>query len=175
MTATSVVDAVRALVEPAVTASGLVLESVEVTPAGRRRVVRITVDLPEDQLGGVSSDAIAAASQAVSRLLDETDALGQAPYVLEVSSPGIDRPLTERRHWLRARRRTVTVALADGGTAEGRLTEVDDAGVVVGGSRYGWDAVVRGRMQVDFSRLEDDDLLDGAPGDDAGGESSEEG
>lgn len=162
MTATSVVDAVRQLVEPAVAASGLVLESVEVTPAGRRRVVRVTVDLPQDQLGGVSSDAIAAASQAVSRTLDDSDVLGSAPYVLEVSSPGIDRPLTERRHWLRARRRTVTVTLTDGRQAEGRLTEVDDDGIVVGGARHAWEAVVRGRMQVDFSRLEDDDLPDGA-------------
>jgi ribosome maturation factor RimP len=160
MAAPSTVDAVRALVEPAVASAGLVIEDVELTPAGRRRVVRVIVDLPDDQLGGVSFDAIETASRAVSQAIDASTVMGEAPYTLEVSSPGIGRPLTQRRHWLRARRRTVKATLADGSTVEGRLTDVNDDGLVLDGRRLPWDGVVRGAVQVDFRRIEDDDPLD---------------
>jgi len=147
-------DRVNAVVEPAVASAGLVLETVTITPAGRRRVLRITVDLPGHVLGGVPLDAVSKASQAVSQALDDSDVMGAAPYVLEVSSPGLDRPLTERRHWERARTRLVLVTLADGSTAQGRLTAADDDGIQVGQRRLGWTEIARGRMQVDFSAPE---------------------
>jgi len=174
----SQVDDVRDLAAPAVTAAGLVLEAVSVSPAGRRRVVRIVVDLPEDQLGGVALDAVAQASQAVSAALDASTVLGGSPYVLEVTSPGVDRPLTERRHWMRARRRLVEVRLADGTRCAGRLVAVDGEGIDLetgpGPLRLAWDQVQRGTVQVDFSGAagpddnEDDRALDGerAAGDD---------
>src|SRR5512144_2766676 len=125
MAASSPVDGVRALAAPAVASAGLVLENVTITPAGRRRVLRVVVDLPEDAVGGVPMEAVAHASQALSEALDASDVMGGAPYVLEVSSPGADRPLTERRHWLRARGRLVHVLPVAGVSAEplGRLTE----------------------------------------------------
>jgi ribosome maturation factor RimP len=94
-----------ALLAPVVESAGLDLEQVEVVPAGRRRVVRVLVEKD----GGVSLDDTAAASHAISALLDDdpaaSAALGGAPYVLEVSSPGVDRPVVEPRHWRRARGR----------------------------------------------------------------------
>ncbi|MBK6874744.1 MAG: ribosome maturation factor RimP [Kineosporiaceae bacterium] len=151
----SQVDGVRELARTAAGTAGLVLEDVTISSAGRRRVVRIVVDLPEDQLGGVPMDAVASASQAISAALDASPVLGQAPYVLEVSSPGVDRPLTERRHWLRARRRLVSVRLTDGGQATGRLGDVDDEGLSLAASagpiRLAWAQVARGAVQVDFS------------------------
>ncbi len=147
-------DRVHAVVEPAVASAGLVLESVTVTPAGRRRVLRITVDLPGHVLGGVPLDAVSMASQAVSQALDESDAMGAAPYVLEVSSPGLDRPLTQRRHWERARTRLVQATLTDHSSVEGRLAAVDDDGVQLDDRRLAWTEIARGRMQVDFSARE---------------------
>ncbi|MFN8080411.1 MAG: hypothetical protein U0Q19_12685 [Kineosporiaceae bacterium] len=156
----SQVDGVRELARTAAGTAGLVLEDVTISSAGRRRVVRVVVDLPEDQVGGVPMDAVAEASQAISAALDISPVLGQAPYVLEVSSPGVDRPLTERRHWLRARRRLVLVRLSDGGEATGRLTEVDDDGLSLlapaGPIRLAWAQVARGAVQVDFSGAGDD-------------------
>jgi ribosome maturation factor RimP len=145
------VDAVRGLADEAASASGLVVEAVAVQAAGRRRVVRVVVDLPDDAVGAVSLDAVAAVSQALSQRLDEADALGAAPYTLEVSSPGVDRPLSQRRHWARARGRLVHVSLRDGGARAGRLTQVDDHGVVVDGDRLAWGDVARGTVQVEFS------------------------
>jgi ribosome maturation factor RimP len=96
-------------------------------------------------------DAVAAASQQVSAALDESDVMGAQPYVLEVSSPGVDRPLTERRHWLRARRRMVLVALADGTRSHGRLTGVDDDGITIDEHSLTWAQVTSGRVQVEFA------------------------
>ena len=161
MSASSQADGVRALAAPLAGAVGLVVEDVTVSPAGRRRVLRVTVDLPEDRTGGVPMEAVTQASQAISAALDGSDVMGGSPYVLEVSSPGIDRPLTERRHWSRARGRLVTAQLADGGEATGRLVAVDDAGVTIDGrSPLAWDEVRKGRIEIEFNRVADADLGD---------------
>jgi ribosome maturation factor RimP len=161
VSASSQADGVRSLAAPLAEAVGLVVEDVTVSPAGRRRVLRVTVDLPEDRTGGVPMEAVTQASQAISAALDGSDVMGGAPYVLEVSSPGIDRPLTERRHWSRARGRLVTAQLADGGEATGRLVAVDDAGVTIDGrSTLAWDEVRKGRVEIEFNRVDDADLGD---------------
>jgi ribosome maturation factor RimP len=159
------VDAVRGLADEAAQGAGLVVEDVAVQAAGRRRVVRVVVDLPEDAAGGVPMDAVAAVSQALSQRLDETDAMGGSAYTLEVSSPGADRPLTQRRHWSRARGRLVRVTLRDGGTRTGRLQEVDEAGVLVDEARLAWADVARGTVELEFSRpgggdVDDEDAED---------------
>jgi ribosome maturation factor RimP len=169
VSASSQADGVRALATPLAAAAGLVVEDVTVTPAGRRRVLRVTVDLPEDRTGGVPMESVTAASQAISAALDTSDVMGGTPYVLEVSSPGVDRPLTERRHWSRARGRLVHVRLADGAETTGRLTAVDDDGIDVGGRRLPWAEVGRGRVEIEFARLDeladDGDVVDDADDD----------
>ncbi len=80
---------------------------------------------------GVALDDIARISEAVSRLLDESDVMGTSPYVLEVTSPGVDRPLTEPRHWRRAVGRLVVAPLAEGGQIEGRVVAADDRAVEI--------------------------------------------
>jgi ribosome maturation factor RimP len=143
-------DRLAGLLEPAVRAAGYDLEQVTVSPAGRRRVVTVVVDAD----GGVSLDDIADASKAVSGVLDEhDDLLGGAPYVLEVTSPGVDRPLTEPRHWRRAAGRLVKVPVG-GRTLEARVLGADDDGVELDANgehrRYGWDELGRGKVQVEF-------------------------
>jgi ribosome maturation factor RimP len=156
MTAASPVDGVRALAEAAAAGAGLVLEGVTISPAGRRRVLRVVVDLPEDAVGGVPMESVAAASQALSTALDGSSVMGTTPYVLEVSSPGADRPLTERRHWRRARGRAVRVTLDDGREVAGRLEEAGADGVVLDGSVIAWDRLGTGRIELEFRRGEDE-------------------
>lgn len=143
---------------PVVSATGLDLEGVEVTPAGRRRVVRVVVDRD----GGVDLDDIATASHAISAALDEGDVLGAQPYVLEVTSPGVDRPLTEPRHWRRARGRLVRAVLAGGEVVTGRVLDAGEGAAtleVAGGPReIGYTAVTSARVEVEFSRVAEADL-----------------
>jgi ribosome maturation factor RimP len=102
------------LLEPVVRAAGLDLESVRVGSAGRRRLLRVVVDAD----GGVDLDNIALVSREASARLDDTGAMGEASYTLEVSSPGVDRPLTQPRHWRRAVGRLVRVPVSGPGTPE---------------------------------------------------------
>lgn len=126
-------DRVRDVVEPAVVATGLLLEDVTVRKAGSRSVVEVVLDVTEDDEDGLDLDRVAEATRAVSEALDAADII-VGEYTLDVMSPGVDRALTERRHFTHAVGHLVTVSLADGGSLAGRLTEVDrsdDAIVVV--------------------------------------------
>ncbi|GLY30227.1 hypothetical protein [Kineosporia sp. NBRC 101731] len=161
-------DGVRALAEPLAADAGLMIESVIVTPAGKRRVLRVTVDLPETELGGVPMESVAIVSQSISQALDESNVMGGLPYVLEVSSPGADRPLTERRHWMRARRRLVrTLAVAGATPQTGRLTDVTDAGIVLDDERQvPWAEITGGRIELEFGHPDDFADLDDLEADD---------
>jgi len=114
------VDAVARVVEPITHAAGLDCEGVEIRSAGRRSVVRVVVDAD----GGVSLDAVAAVSGPISDALDDSGVLGDSAYTLEVTSPGVDRPLTQPRHWTRAIGRLVAVTQHDGSSFTARLTAV---------------------------------------------------
>jgi len=128
------------------------LEAVELTPAGKRRVLRVAVDKD----GGVTLDDIAEATRAVSGVLDDSVLMGETAYTLEVTSRGVDRPLTEPRHWRRNRDRLVKVSLHDGSQVTGRVTESDDAGVTLevdGTPRHlAYDEVGKALVQIEFNR-----------------------
>ena len=154
---------VRDLLDPAVSALGYDLEDVQISQAGRRSVIRVIVDKD----GGIDLDAVAEASRAISTALDDAEQSGAAPdtgpYVLEVSSPGVDRPLTAPRHWRRNIGRLVVVT-ASGAAVTGRITAVDDDGVALdirGRARtVPFAALGPGKVQVEFSRIDDADLDD---------------
>lgn len=140
------------LLTPVVHGAGLDLEDVALTPAGRRRALRVTVDGD----GGVGLDAVAQVSSAVSAALDASDVMGGTSYVLEVTSPGTDRPLTEPRHWRRAGSRLVEATLTDGSTLTGRVTGADEHGVRLatesGERALSFGEVAGGRVQVELNR-----------------------
>jgi ribosome maturation factor RimP len=121
---------------------------------------------------GVPRDTVAEVSRLVSEALDSSDAMGGQPYVLEVSSPGVDRPLTAPRHWRRAVGHLVRSDLVGGGEMVGRVTGADDeaADLLVDDQprRLHYSDVVRAAVQVEFSRPgqpEDADDLDDDPDD----------
>ena len=129
------------------------LESVRVTAAGRRRLLRVVVDSDR----GVSLDDAAAVSRELSAALDTVAVMGDFPYTLEVSSPGVDRPLTDRRHWRRAVGRLVKVTVTDSGGARpvsGRISAADADGVTldVDGARrrFPYGVLGPGAIQVEF-------------------------
>lgn len=148
---------VRRLIDPVVRALKLDLEDVRISSAGRRRVLRLIVDGDS----GVSLDEIAEVSREVSARLDSGNAMGDAPYTLEVSSPGVDRPLISPRHWRRAAGRLVTVEPAAATSVSGRVVGADDQGVtldIAGQIRtFGYGDLGPGRVQVEFGRLDEPD------------------
>ncbi|WP_030489484.1 ribosome maturation factor RimP [Micromonospora chokoriensis] len=157
----------RAVIEPVVNDAGYDLEDLSVSRAGRRHVVRVMVDTD----GGIDLDAVADVSRAVSAALDAAEETGgdivAGEYQLEVSSPGVDRPLTLPRHWRRNVGRLVKVT-ARGATAPGeqpagdrqltgRVVAADDEGVHLetddGRTAWAYAQLGPGRVQVEFTRL----------------------
>ncbi|GAA4853120.1 ribosome maturation factor [Luteimicrobium xylanilyticum] len=151
-------DTVREVVAPVVDRAGLYLEDVVVSRAGSRSVVRVTLDLPEDVLGSLDLDAVADVSREVSEALDAASDVLPGQYTLEVSTPGTSRPLTEARHFKRARGRRVSLALRDGRTYEGRLSDVEGDELVLTEvpagqpERVDRSDVARGSIEVELSR-----------------------
>jgi ribosome maturation factor RimP len=137
-------------VERAVSSAGFDLEEIEVRQAGRRKLVRVVVDADS----GVGLDDIATVSREVAAELDGQDEVLGGPYTLEVTSPGVDRPLTASRHWKRAHLRAVEITLAGGDTVSGRIGRAgeDVVRVLIDGSvrevRYA--DVERAVVRVEF-------------------------
>ena len=149
-------DAVRDRIEAELTgplsAQGMDVEAVEVTPVAKRRMVRVAVDKD----GGVTLDDVAEATREVSRVLDESDVMGEEPYTLEVTSRGVDRPLTLPRHWRRNIDRLVTVTTTSGEVLTGRILDSDDTAArldVSGKQReVGFAEVAKALVQIEFNR-----------------------
>lgn len=116
--------ALEPVVRDAVDAAGFELEQLDVQRAGRRNLVKVVVDADT----GIGLDEVADVSRTLSGVLDEHDHVLGGPYTLEVTSPGLDRPLTKLRHWRRAHLRLVKVRTADE-TFTGRVGQADDTGV----------------------------------------------
>ena len=137
-------------------ALGLDVEAVEITPAGKRRILRIAVDKD----GGVTLDDVAEATREINRVLDASDVMGEQPYTLEVTSRGVDRPLTLPRHWRRNVGRLVKVTLSDGSSLTGRITGSDDEGTTleVAGARreLPYAEVKKALVQIEFNKHEDE-------------------
>lgn len=142
--------------DPVVEANGLDLEDVNVSQAGRRRLVRVMVDKD----GGVTLDEISEVTRSVSQHLDDNDVMDEQPYTLEVTSPGTDRPLTLPRHWTRNVGRLVKVTPHDGAPMTGRLLSADQIGahLDVSGSeeQVAYTDVAKALVQVEFNRKSDE-------------------
>jgi ribosome maturation factor RimP len=178
-------ERVASLVEPVIHALDMDLEGVRVTAAGRRRLLRLVVDAD----GGVSLDDIAVVSREVADALDDSSLMGEQPYTLEVSSPGVDRPLTERRHWRRAIGRLVVAPLtaaadegdgaAESATVEGRILGASGAGItldVAGQSRqFGYGDLGPGKIKIEFAPIGPAGADGGIDDEDSGDGADEEG
>lgn len=144
-----------ALVDP-LSALGLDVEAVEITPAGKRRVLRIAVDKD----GGVTLDEVAEATREVNAVLDDSDVMGEQPYTLEVTSRGVDRPLTLPRHWRRNVDRLVRATLAEGGDLTGRIVGASEDAVTLrvdGVEReIAYADIAKAKVQIEFNRKDED-------------------
>ena len=140
------------LIDP-LRAFGVDVEAVELTPAGKRRVLRVAVDKD----GGVTLDDVADATREISRVLDEeSDVMGEHPYTLEVTSRGVDRPLTLPRHWRRNADRLVKATLADDETVTGRILTSTEESVTldVDGTQreVPYAEITKALVQIEFNR-----------------------
>jgi ribosome maturation factor RimP len=150
-------ESLEAFLQPIVAEFGCDLEAADVAPAGRRRLLRVLVDRD----GGISLDDVAEVTRAISKALDSDDVMGDGAYTLEVSSPGVDRPLTLPRHWRRNISRLVTVTLKPGGKVTGRIMAATEEAAeldVDGDVRLvAYADVDKAKIQIEFNRAAGND------------------
>jgi len=143
------------LLNPAVTRAGFVLEEVSVTPVGKRRLISVVVDCENRN---PSLDEVTVVSKEVSSILDTYSQLGEMPFTLEVTTPGIDRPLTELRHWKKNLGRLVKITPNTGEKYVARIKEVLPREVVLElknqESNVQFSDIARAQIEIEFNRKE---------------------
>lgn len=158
------IDAVSKVVGPVVARCGLEIDRIETMNAGKRVVLRVFLDGDGPAGRGPSLDEIADATRAISAELDASGVAGERPYVLEVSSRGVSRPLTESKHYRRNVGRLVALTLADAPAVTGRILAADADGIDLdcdgATRRVGYAEIVRAVVQAELTKggHEDDDL-----------------
>lgn len=121
----SVENAVKEAIEPIISQAGLFLEALQISTAGKHRTIRVLVDGEKS----LSLDEVTAITKPISERLDSLEAIGERAFTLEVSSPGVDYPLTLPRHWRKNQRRLVKVILNSGESIIGRIVNSDESAV----------------------------------------------
>lgn len=141
-------DQIFELVDPLVNNAGLVLEEVQVQTPGKHRFVTIIVDSET----GLNLDQVTDASRLIGEALDGANFMGETPYTLEVTSPGVDRPLTAPRHWRKNIDRLVKVTKSDGEVFKARILSADDNQAVLDNGAIEYGDIKRAIIEVEFNR-----------------------
>ena len=137
---------ISAAITPALEALGFYLEDVTITSAGRRSMLTVIVDGDTH----LSLDQVTSATKAIGEIVESIQSLGETPFTLEVTSPGLDRPLTKVRHWQKNMNRLVKVVLQDGSEVKGRINEVNESSSVVGEIKVNYSDIKRATLEVEF-------------------------
>ena len=140
---------ISAAVTPALSALGFYLEDVTITSAGRRSMLTIIVDGDTH----LSLDQVTSATKAISEIVESLQSLGDTPFTLEVTSPGLDRPLTKPRHWRKNIDRLVKVVLLDGKEIKGRIKAASEDGATVDQSEINFTEIKRASLEVEFKQV----------------------
>jgi ribosome maturation factor RimP len=140
---------ISAAVTPALSALGFYLEDVTITSAGRRSMLTIIVDGDTH----LSLDQVTSATKAISEIVESLQSLGDTPFTLEVTSPGLDRPLTKPRHWRKNIDRLVKVVLLDGKEIKGRIKATSQDGATVDQSEINFTEIKRASLEVEFKQV----------------------
>ena len=120
-------EEISAVITPAINALGFYIEDITITSAGRRSLITVIVDGDTH----LSLDQVTVATKAISEIMETISAVGDNSFTLEVTSPGLDRPLTKARHWQKNINRLVKVVLLDGSEIKGRIKDVSEVSTEV--------------------------------------------
>lgn len=147
----SLVENLTELLAPVVSKAGFVLEEVKITPLGKRRLIAVIVD---GLARNPNLDEVTVVSRQVSDILDSYSLLGDQPFTLEVTTPGVDRPLTLPRHWVKNIGRLVKITCIDGTTLTGRIVSANETEVTLESVEpaISFDQVKRAQIEIEFNR-----------------------
>lgn len=137
---------ISAAITPALEALGFYLEDVTIISAGRRSMLTVIVDGDTH----LSLDQVTSATKAIGEIVESIQSLGETPFTLEVTSPGLDRPLTKARHWQKNINRLVKVVLLDGSEIKGRIKDVNEVSARVDEKNISYSDIKRATLEIEF-------------------------
>lgn len=144
----SVQDEIASAVSPIIEAGGNYLEEIKIVSAGKRKLITIIVD--SDSY--LNLDQVAAISREISETIENLKSLGSSPFTLEVTSPGVDRPLTKPRHWEKNIGKLVKVTKIDGSVQEGRIKSSSSDSATLDTGEVLFSDVKRASIQIEFKK-----------------------
>lgn len=144
----SVQDEISNAIRPIIEAGGNYLEDIKIVSAGKRKLITVVVD--SDSY--LNLDQVAAVSREISETIENLKALGETPFTLEVTSPGIDRALTLPRHWRKNIGKLVKIVLNNGETAEGRIEDAGELSAKLDSGSINFSDVKRASIQIEFKK-----------------------
>ena len=142
-------EQVAAVITPAIQALGFYVEDISITSAGRRSMLTVIVDGDTN----LSLDQVTVATKAISEIVENLPTLGNNPFTLEVTSPGLDRPLTKPRHWRKNKDRLIKIVLNDGKEITGRIKESTDDEVIVDEQKVAFVDIKRATLEIEFKQV----------------------
>ena len=137
---------ISAAITPALEALGFYLEDVTIISAGRRSMLTVIVDGDTH----LSLDQVTSATKAIGEIVESVQSLDETPFTLEVTSPGLDRPLTKVRHWQKNINRLVKVVLLDGSEIKGRIKDVNEVSAIVDEKNINYSDIKRATLEIEF-------------------------
>ena len=142
-------EQVAAVITPAIEALGFYVEDISITAAGRRSMLTVIVDGDTH----LSLDQVTVATKAISEIVENLSTLGNNPFTLEVTSPGLDRPLTKPRHWRKNKDRLIKIVLNDGKEISGRIKDSTEADVIVDEQNIKFADIKRATLEIEFKQV----------------------
>jgi ribosome maturation factor RimP len=149
----TLLEEIAVAITPAIEAAGFYLEEVTLTPAGKRKIMTVIVDGDTN----LSLDQVTAVSKEVSAIVEVLPALGDTSFTLEVTSPGVDRPLTNPRHWRKNHGRLINVTLHDEKSMKGRIGDSTEIDVEIDSVKIAYAAIKRALIEIEFKSLKSAD------------------
>ncbi len=141
-------EQVLAVITPAIESLGFYIEDITITSAGKRSLLTVIVDGDTH----LSLDQVTVATKAISEIVENLPTLGNNPFTLEVTSPGLDRPLTKPRHWRKNLDRLIKIVLTDGKEVKGRIKDSNETSVTVDNQTINFADIKRATLEVEFKK-----------------------
>ena len=137
---------ISAAIRPIIEASGNYLEELTITSAGKVKILTVIVDSDSH----LNLDQITAVTKEISEVIETLEELGDSAFTLEVTSPGIDRPLTKPRHWRKNFDRLVKITMTSGKDIQGRIGEATETNVLVGDQKVSFEDIKCAVLEIEF-------------------------
>jgi len=145
----TLLEEIAVAITPAIEAAGCYLEEVTLTPAGKRKIMTVIVDGDAN----LTLDQVTAVSKEVSAIVEVLPALGDTPFTLEVTSPGVDRPLTKPRHWRKNHGRLIAITQHDDKQVKGRIGDSTEIDVEIDSVKIAFAAIKKALLEIEFKSL----------------------